>query len=112
MIRDHSDHGRSNELMNPCPEKKKLVFSTFYNDLTFYIYTDRFQLNKWFLAGSSSHVNYGQRGNWKLMEEDHILRCLIALFSILMSQSLPLTLSSQLALFTIRFGDSNLKILY
>ena len=104
LIRDHSHHGRSKERMNPRPEKK-LAFLTFYKDLTFYIYTDRFQFNKRFLlAGSSSHVNYGQRGNWKLMEKGHILRCLIVLFSILMSQNLPLTLSSQLALCTIRFG--------
>ena len=31
--------------------------------LTFYFYTDRFQLSNCFLsAGSNSHLNYGQRG--------------------------------------------------
>ena len=44
-------------------KQKILALSTFYNDLTFYFYTDRFQLSNWFLsAGSNSHLNYGQRG--------------------------------------------------
>ena len=31
-----------------------------------------------------------QRDNWNLMEKDYILRCLIALFLILISQNFPL----------------------
>ena len=42
-----------------------------------------------------------QRDNWNLMEKDYILRCLIVLFSILISQNLPLALFSELALLTI-----------
>ena len=42
-----------------------------------------------------------QRDNWNLMEKDYILRCLIVLFSILISQNLPLALFSELALHTI-----------
>ena len=42
-----------------------------------------------------------QRDNWNLMEKDYILQCLIALFSILISQNLSLALFSELALFTI-----------
>ena len=53
-----------------------------------------------------------QKDNWNLMEKDYILRCLIVFLSILISQKLPLALLSELALFTILFGVSNLKILY
>ena len=42
-----------------------------------------------------------QRDNWKLMDKDYILRRLIVLFSILISQNLPLAWFSELALFTI-----------
>ena len=42
-----------------------------------------------------------QRDNWILMEKDYILRCLIFLFSILISQSRPIALFSELALITI-----------
>ena len=44
-------------------KQKILALSTFYNDLMFYFFTDRFQLSNCFLpAGSRSHLNYGQRG--------------------------------------------------
>ena len=44
-------------------KQKILALSTFSNDLTFYFYTDRFQLSNWFLsAGSNSHLIYGQSG--------------------------------------------------
>ena len=42
-----------------------------------------------------------QRNNWNLMEKDYILRCLIVLFSILISQNLSLALFCELALLTI-----------
>ena len=43
--------------------RKYSLFQRFTMILTFYFYTDRFQLSNWFLsAGSNSHLNYGQRG--------------------------------------------------
>ena len=41
-----------------------------------------------------------QRDDWNLMDKDYILRRLIVLFSILISQNLPLAMFSELALFT------------
>ena len=62
-------------------KQKILALSMFYNNLTFYFYTDRFQLSNCFLlAGSSSRLKYGQRGNWNLMAKDYILRCFIFCF--------------------------------
>ena len=80
-------------------KQKILALSTFYNDLTFYFYTNRFQLSNFFLlAGSSSHLTYRQRGNWNLMGKDYILRCFIFYFQYLCRKIFPLF--SELALFT------------
>ena len=62
-----------------------ILFWAVENKRQFHIYTQRGR----------------QRDNWNLMEKDYILRCLIVLFSILISQNLPLALFSELALHTI-----------
>ena len=64
------------------------------------------------IMGQRGRQRGRKRDNWNLMEKDYILRCLIVLFSILISQNLPLALFSELALLTICFGVSNLKIFY
>ena len=52
-----------NNLMVGSINRKYSLFQRFTMILTFYFYTDRFQLSNWFLsAGSNSHLNYGQRG--------------------------------------------------
>ena len=49
--------------------RKNSPFQRFRINLSSIFYTGHLQLNKrFFSAGNSSHVNYGQRGNWNLME--------------------------------------------
>ena len=50
-------------------KRKNSPFQRFRMNLSSIFYTQHLQLNKrFFSAGNSSHVNYGQRGNWNFME--------------------------------------------
>ena len=49
--------------------RKNSPFQRFRINLSSIFYTEHLQLNeRFFSAGNSSHLNYGQRGNWNLME--------------------------------------------
>ena len=53
-------------------DKKTRPFN-FLHNLKFYLYTDRFQLNKrFFSTGNTLHLNYGQKHNLKLKGKDYI----------------------------------------